>query len=102
MNYRSVRIILLLGLLMCLLALPGFLTARATASSTRAERSFQPTGHGVVVPQKINAANLSKVHTPQSVALQSATTSIQQAVTKQTGFGSLPLECGQRSSRQQD
>jgi hypothetical protein len=75
MNYRSFRSVLLLSILISLVALPGILTARAAAPSKHAGRSFQPVGHGVVVPQRINTANLPQIH-----ASQSTTTSIQQSV----------------------
>ena len=81
MNRDSSRTILLLSVLICLLALPGVWTARASAPAIRAGRNFQPNGYGVVKPQKIDTAHLPQVRTTQSVAPQVAATSIRQPVT---------------------
>ncbi len=70
MNRRTSRTILLLSIVICLMALPGVWTARA---SVLAGRSFQPGGHGVVIPQKIDTSRLPQIPGAQSVAPQTAT-----------------------------
>ncbi len=60
MRSRSFSAILLFACLLCLLALPDILPVRATAPSTYAGQGIKPSGHGVVVPQRINTANLKQ------------------------------------------
>jgi len=57
---RSFRTILLCTILLCLVSVSGVLTARAKSSTTHAGRSFQPSGHGVIVPQKINPTTIKQ------------------------------------------
>ena len=60
MLLRSFRTILLCTILLCLVSVSGVLTARAKSSTTHAGRSFQPSGHGVIVPQKINPTTIKQ------------------------------------------
>jgi hypothetical protein len=64
-NHHSFRMFFFLGTLICLVALPGILAvrpgilaARAAVPSKHTGRSFQPTGHMVAVPQRVNTASL--------------------------------------------
>lgn len=77
MNHRSSRTILLLSVLICLMVLPGMWTAKASILTRHAGRSFQPGGHGIVIPQKIDTARLLQV--TQSVAPQTATIKVRQS-----------------------
>lgn len=87
MHHRPFRLILLLSLLISLVVLPGILIVRAKAPSTHAGRSFQPTGHVVVVPQRINTATLK-----QSKLTLSSSNSMKQSVSTSTSIkpSSLP------------
>jgi hypothetical protein len=81
--HRSFRIILLSSILICLVTLPGIISARAAAPAKHAGRGFQPAGHGFVVPQKINTAALKQ-------GTNSQTMSIQQPVTSSSKRASVP------------
>jgi len=87
---RLFRNILLLSVLIGLLALPGILSARATASSSHAGRSFQPVGHGVVVPQKINTATIKQGTATQPISVQQPATSKRASVPYPSNVVSVP------------
>ena len=85
MYHRPLGTILLLSLLICLVTLPGIMIVRAATPSAHAGRSFQPTGHGVVVPQKINTATLT-----QSKLTLSSSSSLEQTFSTSSKTASIP------------
>jgi hypothetical protein len=86
-NLRSFRITLFCCALIGLVILPGISMLRAATSASTAlaapahvTHSFRPSGHGVVIPQKIDTAHLSQIHVPHTAAPKSAASDIQQPV----------------------
>ena len=69
MHLRLFRTTLLLTFLIALLILSGELAVRAAPPSTPAGRSFQPSGHGIAFPQRINTATLPHTDSLGSAAI---------------------------------
>jgi hypothetical protein len=69
MPRRLFRTMLLLTILIGVLVVSGELVVRAIPPSTHAQNSFQPSGHGIAYPQRINAATLPHTTSLGSTAM---------------------------------